>query len=70
MKALSRLMRIEHAHLSILCEIRALLQHQLGMSNDDIADLFDRWYNDEVSSRPLATLLVHAGPGHRTMLIA
>jgi 6-phosphogluconate dehydrogenase len=41
---------IEHAHLSILCEIRGLLHHQLGMSNDDIADLFEQWYNDKVST--------------------
>ena len=44
-----RLISTEHAHLSILCEIRALLYHQLGMSNDDIADLFDKWYNDKVN---------------------
>lgn len=37
---------IEHAHLSVLCETRALLYHQLGMSNDDIADLFQKWYTD------------------------
>lgn len=40
--------RIEHAHLSILCEVRGLLHHQLGMSNDEIADLFEQWYNDKV----------------------
>ena len=39
---------IEHAHLSILCEIRGLLYHQLGMTNDEIADLFEQWYNDKV----------------------
>jgi len=39
----------EHAHLSILCEIRGLLYHQLGMTNDEIADLFEQWYNDKVS---------------------
>lgn len=37
---------IEHAHLSIISETRALLHHQLGMSNDDIADLFESWYKD------------------------
>lgn len=37
---------IEHAHLSILCEIRGLLHHQLGLSNDDIADMFEGWYKD------------------------
>jgi len=42
---------IEHAHLSILCEIRGLLYHQLGMTNDEIADLFEQWYNDKVCSR-------------------
>ena len=41
---------IEHAHLSILCEIRGLLYHQLGMTNDEIADLFEQWYNDKVCS--------------------
>ena len=34
---------IEHAHLSILCEARALLHDQLGMSNDEIAKLFEKW---------------------------
>jgi 6-phosphogluconate dehydrogenase len=38
----------EHAHLSILCEIRGLLYHQLGMTNDEIANLFEQWYNDKV----------------------
>ena len=37
---------IEHGHLSVLCEIRGLLHHQLGMSNDDIADLFEQWFKD------------------------
>lgn len=37
---------IEHAHLSIISETRALLHHQLGMSNDDIADLFESWYKE------------------------
>ena len=36
----------EHAHLSILCEIRGLLHYQLELSNDDIADLFEGWYKD------------------------
>jgi 6-phosphogluconate dehydrogenase len=40
---------IEHAHLSILCEIRGLLHHQLGMANDEIADLFEQWYNDKAN---------------------
>ncbi|CAD6588717.1 MAG: hypothetical protein TREMPRED_005142 [Tremellales sp. Tagirdzhanova-0007] len=34
---------IEHAHLSILCEIRSLLHDQLGLSNDEIADIFESW---------------------------
>jgi len=40
---------IEHAHLSILCEIRGLLYHQLNMSNDEIADLFEAWWKDDSS---------------------
>lgn len=40
--------KVEHAHLSILCEIRGLLYHQLGMTNDEIANLFEQWYNDKV----------------------
>ncbi|WVW82463.1 6-phosphogluconate dehydrogenase (decarboxylating) [Kwoniella bestiolae CBS 10118] len=35
---------IEHAHLSILCEVRALLHYQLGLSNDEIANLFESWW--------------------------
>jgi len=41
---------VEHAHLSILCEIRGLLYHQLGMTNDEIANLFEQWYNDKAST--------------------
>lgn len=35
---------IEHAHLSILCEVRALLAYQFGLSNDKISDYFEKWY--------------------------
>ena len=34
---------LEHAHLSILCEIRALLHYQIGMTNDEIANIFESW---------------------------
>ena len=37
---------IEHAHLSILCEVRALLAYQFGLSNDKISDYFERWYKE------------------------
>jgi len=36
---------IEHAHLSIICEVRALLHYQLGLSNDEIAQMFENWCN-------------------------
>ncbi|KAL7421784.1 hypothetical protein Q5752_003555 [Cryptotrichosporon argae] len=34
---------IEHAHLSILAEIHGLLEHQLGLTNFEIADLLESW---------------------------
>jgi 6-phosphogluconate dehydrogenase len=34
---------IEHGHLSIICEARALLHSQLGLSNEEIADMFEQW---------------------------
>ncbi|KAK8866062.1 6-phosphogluconate dehydrogenase (decarboxylating) [Kwoniella newhampshirensis] len=37
---------IEHAHLSILCEIRSLLKHQLGYTNDEISVLFESWWKE------------------------
>lgn len=37
---------LEHAHLSIISETRGLLHHQLGMSNDEIADLFESWFKE------------------------
>ncbi|WWD17736.1 6-phosphogluconate dehydrogenase (decarboxylating) [Kwoniella shandongensis] len=37
---------IEHAHLSILCEIRSLLKHQLGYSNDEISSVFESWWKE------------------------
>ncbi|KAK4689560.1 hypothetical protein P7C73_g543, partial [Tremellales sp. Uapishka_1] len=37
---------IEHAHLSILCEVRGLLYHQYQVSNDVISDVFEKWYKD------------------------
>ncbi|WWC66396.1 6-phosphogluconate dehydrogenase (decarboxylating) [Kwoniella pini CBS 10737] len=37
---------IEHAHLSILCEVRGLLHDQLNLSNDEISDLFESWWKD------------------------
>lgn len=48
----------EHAHLSILCEIRGLLYHQLGMTNDEIANLFEQWFNDKVRHRVHQDLLI------------
>ncbi|RXK36509.1 6-phosphogluconate dehydrogenase (decarboxylating) [Tremella mesenterica] len=35
---------IEHAHLSILCEIRAVMAYQFGLSNDEISNYFEKWY--------------------------
>lgn len=37
---------IEHGHLSIIAELRSLLHHQLGFSNDEIADAFEKWHKD------------------------
>ncbi len=34
---------IEHAHLSILCEIRSILHYQIGITNDEIANIFEGW---------------------------
>ena len=37
---------IEHAQMSILCELRAILHGVLGLSNDQIADMFSGWFED------------------------
>lgn len=37
------LIKIEQAHLSILCEVRSLLHLQLGYNDLQVADIFERW---------------------------
>lgn len=35
--------------MSILCEVRSLLFHNLGYSDDEISDLFEKWDKDPKS---------------------
>ena len=35
---------IEHAHLSMLCEVRSFLRYHLSLSKDEVATLFEGWY--------------------------
>jgi len=43
---------------------RGLLHHQLGMTNDEIADLFEQWYNDKVFSQARRETIAKRVAGH------
>lgn len=42
---------IEQGHLSILAETHYLLHHTLGLSNEEVADLFDEWNGTNVEGK-------------------
>lgn len=39
----------EHTIMSILCEVRSLLYHNLGYTDDEISALFEKWDKDPES---------------------
>lgn len=41
---------IEYGDMQLICEAYWLLKHVLGLSNDELYDVFDRWYQGELNS--------------------
>ena len=41
---------IEYGDMQLICEAYAMLKHSLGMSNDEIYDVFDEWNNGILDS--------------------
>lgn len=41
---------IEHAQMGIMAELYGLLRHQAGLTNDEIADIMEKWYNEGMLS--------------------
>ncbi len=41
---------IEYGDMQLICEAYFLLKHVLGMSNDELYDVFDTWNNGELNS--------------------
>ena len=41
---------IEYGDMQLICEAYSLLKHGAGLSNDDLAEVFDRWNQGELDS--------------------
>ncbi|GAB4129976.1 decarboxylating NADP(+)-dependent phosphogluconate dehydrogenase [Thermopirellula anaerolimosa] len=41
---------IEYGDMQLICEAYWLLKHVLGLSNDELYDVFDQWYRGELNS--------------------
>ena len=41
---------IEYGDMQLICEAYWMLKHALGLTNDDLYDVFDQWYRGELNS--------------------
>ncbi len=41
---------IEYGDMQLICEAYWLLKHSIGLSNDELYDVFDQWYQGELNS--------------------